>query len=402
MSGPLTRGRLVGLGGGVGLVSLVAVTAACARHEPLVAPRAVPAPGAAPRFVGRFDFQDPAGPRFAWSTSTIEAAFKGTGIAMRLRAAPLEPHDVTIDGKRVTLRESTTSYTVRIDEQPPFTIAVGAARERYELATGLAPARVHTVSVTRDAEAFAGIHQFLGFKVQQGALVPPRARPLRIEILGDSITCGYGVLGRDASCPFTYATENASLAYGALLGRALDADVTTACWSGKGVYRNYDVDGLPTMPDLFELAVPVKKGVKKGMGTPWSFEAAPKPHAVVLHLGANDFFADGDHDGKPDPIDHGAFEQAYARLLARVRAVAAGAPILVVLAPMLKGALREDARATLARIVGARREAGDDRVVFVEGEPQGESVGCDSHPNVETQQALAGALERALRAALSR
>ena len=317
---------------------------------------------------------------------------------MRLRAAPLEPHDVTIDGKRVTLRESTTSYTVRIDEQAPFTVEVGPACERYELARDLDPARVHTVSVTRDAEAFAGVHQFLGFEVQRGALVPPRPRPLRIEIVGDSITCGYGVLGADASCPFTYATERASLAYGALLGRALDADVTTVCWSGKGVYRNYDVDGLPTMPDLFELAVPVKKG----SGTPWSFEAAAKPHAVVLHLGANDFFADGDHDGKPDAIDHAAFEQAYARLLARVRAVAPGAPILVVLAPMLKGALREDARATLERVVRARREAGDDRVVFVEGAPQGDAVGCDSHPNVDTQATLARELERALRAALAR
>lgn len=401
MSGPLTPGRSVGLLARVGLVSfataVAAVAPACARREPPAAP-SVPAPSASPRFVGRFDLRDPAGPRFAWSTSTIEASFTGTGIAMRLRAAPLEPHDVTIDGKRVTLRESTTSYTVRIDEQPPFTLEVGAARERYELGRGLDPARVHTVSVTRDAEAFAGVHQFLGFDVQRGALVPPRARPLRIEIVGDSITCGYGVLGADASCPFTYATERASLAYGALLGRALDADVTTVCWSGKGVYRNYDVDGLPTMPELFELAVPVKKG----RGTPWSFEAAPKPHAVVLHLGANDFFADGDHDGKPDPIDHAAFEQSYARLLARVRAVAPGAPILVVLAPMLKGALREDARATLERVVRARREAGDDRVVFVEGAPQGDAVGCDSHPNADTQAALARELERALRAALAR
>ncbi|HSO39742.1 MAG TPA: hypothetical protein VLT33_44755, partial [Labilithrix sp.] len=263
------------------LVVLVVLVAppACDEHA-RVEVRGASTRGATPRFVGRFDFSDPAGPRFAWSASTIEATFTGTGLAMRLRAEPLAPHDVKIDGKRVTLHETTTSYTVRLDDRSPFAIQVGAARERYELARDLDPSRVHAIAVTRDAEAFAGVHQFLGFDVQGGALVPPRARSLRIEIVGDSITCGYGVLGKDASCPFTYSTENASLAYGALLGRALDADVTTVCWSGRGIYRNYDIDGEPTMPDLFELALPVPKGSP----VRWSFDAAPKPHAVVIHL----------------------------------------------------------------------------------------------------------------------
>ena len=381
------------------LFALVALTAASACHEGAkVEARSTSTPSATPRFVGRFDFSDPAGPRFAWSTSTIEASFTGTGLSMNLRAAPLDPHDVKIDGQRVTLHETTTSYTVRIDDASPFTIQVGPTQEHYELARDLDPARVHVASVTRDAEAFAGVHQFLGFEVREGALVPARARRLRLEIVGDSITCGYGILGKDASCPFTYATENASLAYGALLGRALDADVTTVCWSGRGIYRNYDIDGEPTMPELFELALPVPKG----RPVRWSFDAAPKPHATVLHLGANDFFADGNGDGKPEPIDHAAFEQAFARFLARVRAVVGGAPVLVALAPMLKGPLREDARATLERVVRARRAAGDDRVELLELEEQGARVGCDSHPNAEMHRVLARQVEVALRAALAR
>lgn len=373
--------------------------AAVACVAPFPAPVPPPSP-AAPRFVGRFDFSDPAGPRFAWSSSRIEAAFTGTGIAMRLRAERLEPHTVKIDGKAVTLRETMTAYTVVVDDRAPAVIHVGAGDRRYQLARGLDPTRVHLVSITRDAEAFAGVHQLLGLDVERGALAPfPHREPrLRIEIVGDSITCGYGVLGESASCPFTYATERASLAYGALVGRALDADVTTLCWSGRGVYRNYDIDGEPTMPELFELALPVPRA----RPTPWSFVAAKEPDALVVHLGGNDFFADGDHDGKPEPIDHEAFHEAFVRFLVRTRQVYPHAPVFVALAPMLKGAMRNDARASLARVVEARRAAGDASVELLELEEQGDRVGCDSHPNVAMHRVMAAQVEKAIRARLGR
>lgn len=36
-------------------------------------------------YVGRFDFSDPEGPAFSWSTSTRRARFCGTGIKMKLK-----------------------------------------------------------------------------------------------------------------------------------------------------------------------------------------------------------------------------------------------------------------------------------------------------------------------------
>jgi len=379
------------------LASFVVVAAAsCGARPPAVAPLVA----AAPRFVGRFDFSDPEGPRFAWSASRIEAAFRGTGIAMRLRAEPLEPHTVKIDGKAVTLHETVTAYTIEVDGGAPFVVHVGGGDRRYVLARGLDRSRFHTVAITRDAEAFAGVHQLLGLDVEGGALAPlPRREDrLRIEIVGDSITCGYGVLGVSASCPFTYATERASMAYGALVGRALDADVTTLCWSGRGVYRNYDIDGEPTMPELFELAVPVPKA----RPTRWSFASAKEPDALVVHLGGNDFFADGDHDGKPEPIDHAAFHAAFVRFLGRVREVYPRAPVFVALAPMLKGTMRDDARASLARVVDARRAAGDAGAFLLELEEQGDRVGCDSHPNAAMHRVTAAEVEAAIRAKLGR
>ena len=110
---------------------------------------------------------------------------------------------------------------------------------------------------------------FHGFDFGGGRLLPPILRPRKIEVIGDSISCGYGDEGLNATCPFDIEvrregkcpdgplppdfeekypdcnvarvpfTENQYLSYGSLVGRHLDADVSTLCWSGRGVQRNY-------------------------------------------------------------------------------------------------------------------------------------------------------------------
>jgi len=360
------------------------------------------------RLVGRFDPPVPPGAgddrplRFAWSGSSFEVRFTGPSVAMRLRAAPLEPHTVMVDGKPVSMAEKATAYAVRVDERPPVSIEVSNERQRYDLASGLDPATPHVVRVMREAEAFAGVHELLGVELAPGGrFLPPRAPPLRIEIVGDSITCGYGVLGANERCPFTYATERASAAYGARLGQALDADVTTVCWSGRGVLRNYDGSRTGTMPELYELAVPADPPA------PWSFAAVPRADAVVLALGTNDFLG-----GAGKPLDLAAFEEAYVRFLRRVREREPTAFVFVTTSPMLKeepspsgpGTVQELARATLERVVARRTAEGDPRVELtaLDGDAISRNRGCDSHPDAEDNAGIAMRLERVIRARLHR
>ncbi|MBX3190075.1 MAG: hypothetical protein KF819_23820 [Labilithrix sp.] len=378
---PAPRRRLAAL------FALVAISISACGARACGGGAAPPAPAAAPeiRFVGRFDHGD-GGSRFAWSGSTIEARFVAKSIAMRLRAAPLEPHAVVVDEKPVLLHEKTTTYTVRVDDRPPVAIQVSHERASYELATGLDDGKPHDIAISRDAEAFAGVHEFLGLDLPPGGVfLPPRSRARRVEIVGDSISCGYGVLGADARCPFTYETERASLAYPALAGRALDADVTTLCWSGRGVLRNYDGSTEETMPVLFERTIPTPPGV------PWAFRA-PAPDAVIVALGTNDFAG-----GKGEPLDVPAFEATYVRFAARIREVYRDAWIFVATSPMLGPGV---ARASLDRVVARRAEAGDRRITLLELEHQGSRVGCDAHPNAEMHRILARQVEQALRAKL--
>jgi lysophospholipase L1-like esterase len=295
---------------------------------------------------------------------------------------------------RTTLAEP-TAYAVRVDDRPPSTLDVSSARERYDLASGLDPATPHVVRVMREAEAFAGVHELLDVELGPGGrLLPPRAPSLRIEVVGDSITCGYGVLGESERCPFSYATERASAAYGARLGKALDADVTTVCWSGRGVLRNYDGSTIGTMPELYELAIPADPPA------PWSFAAAPRADAVVIGLGTNDFLG-----GAGRPLDLDAFEEAFVRFLGRVRDREPNAFVFVTTSPMLKAEpVQELARARLQRVVTRRSEAGDHRIelVVLDGDATAQNHGCDSHPNADDNARIAARLEQVIRARLPR
>lgn len=339
------------------------------------------APLASVRLVGRFD--PPSGPngsvRFAWSGSSFEVRFTGPSIAMRLRTS---------------LRD-VTPYTVTLDDRPPTTLDVSSDRERYDLASGLDPATPHFVRVTREVEAFAGVHELLGVELGPGGrLLPPRAAPLRIDVVGDSITCGYGVLGDSERCKFSFATERASAAYGARLGKALDADVTTVCWSGRGVLRNYDGSTTGTMPELYELAIP------EGPPTPWSFASSPRADAVVVGLGTNDFLGGGGR-----PLDLDAFEEAFVRFLGRVREHEPSAFVFVTTSPMLTAEpMQELARARLARVVARRSEAGDRRIelVVLDGDAAAGNHGCDAHPNAADDARIAARLEQVIRARLRR
>jgi lysophospholipase L1-like esterase len=360
------------------------------------------------RLIGRFDpptsqGEEGARPlRFAWSGTSFEVRFTGASIAMLLRAAPLAPHTVMIDGKAVSMAEKSTAYAVRVDGLAPVSIEVSNERERYDLATGLDPAAPHVVRVMREAEAFAGVHELVGVELGPGGrFLPPRAPSLRLEIIGDSITCGYGVLGKSERCPFTYETERASAAYGARLGQALDADVTTVCWSGRGVLRNYDGSTTATMPELYDVAVPADPPVS------WSFAAAPRADAVIVSLGTNDFLG-----GNGRPLDLAAFEDAYVRFLRRVRDREPTAFVFLTTSPMLKaepsvsgpGTVQELARARLERVVARRIAEGDSRIELVplDGDATAQNRGCDGHPNADDNARIAARLEQVIRARLRR
>jgi lysophospholipase L1-like esterase len=333
-----------------------------------LAPAPPPGDGGAAevRFIARVDRSNPAAPRFSWSGSTVLARFTGSSIGVRL-GGPANYYDVTIDGML----------------QP--TLATTAAKQDYPLASGLGPGP-HELSIFRRTEARQGDTTFLGLILDPngGALLPPPPPTgRRLEIVGDSTTCGYGDEGKSAGCPFTPATENYDVAYGPVAARAVGAELITVAWSAKGMYRNFAGDMNETLPTLYA------RTLGDQANSTWDYHSWI-PDAVVINLGSNDF-QQGD-PGQP-------FVTTYTAFVRRLRGYYPNALIICAVGPKLSGSQLAGARTYVQGLVAA---LGDPKVDFLElpqAQP-GDGFGCGGHASIATHKHMGEVLAAELKAKL--
>jgi len=244
----------------------------------------------------------------------------------------------------------------------------------------------HTVELVKRTEAWVGEVQFLGFTVTDGKLLsPPAASSKRIEFIGDSITCGYG--NEDGQNKSFNQSENAYLAYGAVTGRQLGADVITVSWSGRGICRNAGGSTTDLMPAFYSRILPYSD-TPKWDSSKWI------PQVVVLNLCTNDFSS-----GTPDKT---TFVTAYSNFVDRIRSQYADAHIYCALGPMLGGDAQINARNYINTVVNAKNASGDAKVHFIEFPVQdpANGIGADWHPSVKTHQIMADQLAAQLKADL--
>jgi lysophospholipase L1-like esterase len=332
------------------------------------------------RFIARVDFSNPNAPKFAWSGSTILARFTGSSIGVKL-GGPTNYYDIRIDG---------------VLHPAPLVTSPGQQNYMIPLASPLAPGP-HELSVYRRTEpnwGGSGETTFYGLILDPagGALLPPSAPSgRRIEIVGDSATTGYGDEGTNANCPFSLATENYDVTYGAVAARAVDADLITIAWSAKGMYRNYGGDTGETMPVLYGRTLPA------AATSTWNYSSYV-PDAVVIDLGCNDF-QQGD-PGQP-------YVTTYTAFVHRLRGYHPNALIICALGPKLSDSFPHANSLTTARgyvqgIVSAFNAAGDARVTYLElpQAPPGAGYGCGAHPSAATHALMGQTLAAELKAKL--
>ena len=324
------------------------------------------------RYVGRFDHTNPTGARFAWPGSTILARFTGSSIGVKL-SGPTTYFDISIDGTMQTA---------------PLVLAAGTTS--YPLATNLG-AGPHELMVYRRNEAgigATGTTTFLGLILDPaGALLPPSPPAAhRIEIVGDSITTGFGDLSTGGACANQLADQDYDVAFGADAARTLSADLITIAWTGKGMYRNSGGDTTNTMPILYGRTTPDQTT------DTWDFTSWI-PDAVVIYLGNNDF-------GKGDPGQQ--YVTTYNTFIARVRKNYPNALIVCTIGPNLKDPSLTQERTYVQGIVNTLNMAGDKNVDFLEM-PQptaAEGTGCGGHPLAVTHKRMGDALVTELKAKL--
>jgi lysophospholipase L1-like esterase len=378
-----------------------------------------PAGAAATHFVGRYDLtKDPTRPRFDWSGNYMTARFEGTEVTWGATADLETVFEQIIDGKaeQIILGGEVANSTV----------------------TRRVAAGTHEITVMRSSEALFSPSSFIPFTFGGGTTqLPPTVHPRRIEYIGDSITCGYGNEGPNATCPYDVPirqakneqgelvdvkipeTQNIYLAFGSIAARRLQADAVTLCFSGKGVYQNYreackgetkcDPTKAPTDPDA-KTTIPqyyLRTLATEKEGAVWDFakeNPADRPQVVLINIGTNDFARDLDQNSIADGIDLGKFRTSYKEFVQFVRTKRPDAEIFLAVPPMVTDKFpldnaRTDFRNSLRSIAQDLNNAGDKKIYAMELVEMGVryGLGCDYHPNLEVHRIMADQVVGAIR-----
>jgi hypothetical protein len=335
----------------------------------------VPVIAAGVRWLGRVDVSDAQAIKFAWSGSGFVGSFSGATVSAKLK---------TVGGGDIFFQPV-------VDGKPGMRFSVGNAETTVELAVGLGAGQ-HRVELYRETEGKGfGYSVFSGFAAGTPGPVPPASGRL-IEVIGDSISAGFGNLGSEThdaggpdpagGCPFTTETESAYLAYGHVAARAVDADASVLAGSGWGIYSDNQGNTKNVMPSLFA------NTLGEQTAPAWSFAA--KPQAVVINLGTNDASA--------KTLTAQNFKPAYTAFIATIRSKYPDALILCALGSMLSGADRSNAQQFLEEIVTELGAKGDAQVKLLDLGSQNvlAGTGCSWHPNVAEDARMAALLASAL------
>jgi len=323
------------------------------------------------RWIGRVDASDPSAVKFAWSGTGFVATVSGTKLSVKLQT----------EGAT-----SSAFFQPIVDGNPGarFQVPTGAA-QTVVLADAL-PVGDHTVELVRESEGMYGDTVFSGFVDGTPHGAPPPSGRL-IEIVGDSISAGYGNLGSevhppwDNTCTFSLDTESAYQSYGAMLGRALNAEVSIIARSGWGMVRDNTGNAGGVLSSVYANTLGTQAAPA------WNFKR--QADAVVIDLGTNDS-AGGDPGA--------AYEDAYVSFLRTVRGHYPNAWVFLTMGPMTNDPMLTTMRTHLSNVVSA---LGDAKVTTVDMPVQdATSTGCDYHPNVAEDAAMAGVLATALKAKL--
>ncbi len=321
------------------------------------------APGDAPLDVnvgGRVVREKGGAMRFGWPGVYFEARFKGTAVTVAA-----DPRDdqlaVVIDGTRRMVLTKASPARVTIDRLAP-----GA----------------HVVRLEKLTESQSGSARFLGFWPGPGGTpLPAPPDKHQIEFIGDSHTVGYGNTSpkRDCTRQEVHDTTDTQQAFGPLVARQLNADYRINAFSGFGIVRNYN-GAAPgdSMVKRYPLALPGEATHADDSG--W------QPEWVVIDLGSNDFSTPL-HAGEAwadAAALHSDYRKTYVGFVRTLLAKYPRARFMLVEYDLFQ-----------ADVEAVARAVGDPRVNTVKLGPF-ESTGCDWHPSLKDDRAMAAVLMTAI------
>ena len=245
---------------------------------------------------------------------------------------------------------------------------------------------VRIIKVSECANSLAAISEIL--TDGEGSISATEEKSLKIEFIGDSITCGYGVDDLVKEHHFATSTEDASKSYAYKSAQKLNADYSLVSISGWGIISGYSGNGQKASNQAFppyynKLGYSYGASIfaKRPQNIEWDFSLF-QPDFVVINLGTNDASYT---NKKEDRIQE--YKEAYISFIKDVRAKNPDAYIICSLGIMgqdLCGAIDDVVKTYMG-------ETSDEKICSLRYAQQSMSDGiaADWHPSEKTHEKAA-------------
>ena len=197
----------------------------------------------------------------------------------------------------IFVTEGNDTSTNAIPEEPAFRITLNERENHIVLfeADVEKTVCIRVMKFSEDAFAYAGFKSLeIDGELQSPKELVTSRQQLKLEFIGDSITCGYGIEGICGKDSFNTQQERPDKAYAFLTAKALGAQIQLCSWSGIGITSNYadpQTVKLPLTQWLMQSNWPyTDKSLSLRLGLePEVWDAARyEPDIVIINLGTND------------------------------------------------------------------------------------------------------------------
>ncbi len=310
----------------------------------------VPASDANFVYMGRVSRANPE--TVAWTYPGVQVICRFTGSSVKMKTNP-----------------GGGFYVIQLDDRMPFKVESKKGEEITTIAKDLTDG-AHDLRIIYAIEGHGKKPVFYGLYLDDGAqlLEAPSLPERKIEFIGNSITCGYGIEGNGKEKTFYYSLQNFCLTYAFLTAQALNAQYHVVARSGIGVYRNY-MGKIPEqiMPFIYPHTMYTTKGEL------WDFSLY-QPDVVCVALGTNDTTGSYTVSG---------LTGGFRRFVAMLRERYLNAKIVFLVGPMMGEKRRSDLKKAQQTVIDEYAAMGDNNIFTFEFQESNKELGMGSqgHPN---------------------
>ena len=260
------------------------------------------------KFIGRFYIKE----EVTWlvlSGSSIEFYLTGNSAEINLVG----------DGSSIYLpQDQRPRYAIYVDDNLLIDTTMGELEKTIELFNNSKEKeiKIRVILLSEGSHGPIGVKNIIINSCSEKVIRPSEYKKLRIEYIGDSITCAYGIECASTSEPFQTTTQNFEKSYAFLSAQELDADYSGVCYSGSGV-----AGGGSQAPDYYTKVVAFSS-----YNGEWDFSKFPND-IVVINLGTNDH-------GYASESKQDEYIQKYTKFLELIRSKNPNAYIICTLGMM--------------------------------------------------------------------